>query len=131
MDNKIFNVNGRGIENLERTLELCFLQNGNNTTAKSWYVDEEKGLILQWCDSVVKGTSLLAPMSASLITPMIFKWVNSDEAKEIKLKNWDCDHQHDGSNSLGWRVYVEDWGHVKSDWGAICAITPAYMWHGK
>lgn len=131
MGNKIFNVNGRGIEKLEKTLELCFLQNSDNTTAKSWYVDEEKGLILQWSDSVVKGTSLLAPMNANLITPMIFKWINSEEAKKIKLEGWDCDHDHDGHNSLGWRVYVEDWGHIKSDWGAICAITPAYMWHGK
>ena len=37
----------------------------------------------------------------------------------------------DGSTSKGWRVFVEDWGHVDNHHTAICCISPSYLWHGK
>ena len=38
---------------------------------------------------------------------------------------------HDGSNSRGFRIYNEAWGHVDSDSYAFIAIEPAWAWHGK
>jgi len=71
------------------------------------------------------------PLSIDTACEIVYQWLKSDEAKTITLTGWDENADHDGSNALGWRVYVEDWGHIGSDWGAYCAIKPAYMWYGK
>lgn len=139
MDNRVFNVNGSGEETLGRVLELAFAQEGRNTKAKYFVVDNKKGLILLWYvgDSWKKKVSkFLTPLTAKAVTPMVVEWLQSDEAKTIVLGDWDSDSDHDGSNSYGWRVYCERWGHIQvedglSYDGSIVAITPAFMWHGK
>lgn len=133
MDNKIFNVNGSGQRMLEDTLRLVFLQSSERTTAKSWSLCPKKGLILYWFDKVdgVKVNEFITPIDATAVTPIVWAWLNSDEALNIEMLGYDSNTDHDGSNSLGWRVFVEEWGHVNNSPYAICAIKPAYMWHGK
>jgi hypothetical protein len=72
-------------------------------------------------------------MSADQIFPLVDNWLHGEFAKEVlkTADGWDANMDHDGSNSVGWRVYVDDWGHVANNHYAICAIKPAYMWHGK
>ena len=130
MDNRIFNVNGKGSELLKNTLALAFAQNGTHTKAKGWLFNKKKGLILIWVDC--EGASkFMAPLSALDVAPMVEQWLASEEAASMEFESWDADQDHDGSNSMGWRVYCEDWGHVADRYQAICAIRPAYMWHGK
>lgn len=133
MDNRIFNVNGEGDDMLLRTLELVFEQESDNCTCKGWISSPTHGLILLWhAEEYQKGVHMLpAPMKVKDILPIVVTWLKSDEAKKIKLKDWDRDADHDGSNGPGWRVYCEDWGHVDNNFYAICAITPAFMWYGK
>lgn len=131
MDNRIFNVNGQGRDMLKKTLELAFLQQGDNTTCKGWRQTKDHGLILLWSDSREKANPLPAPMTADECVPMIEKWLETDFAKSVSLSRFCEDSDHDGSNSEGWQVYCEDWGHVDHDCYAICAIKPAFMWHGK
>lgn len=131
MDNRIFNVNGSGKEMLEAALKLVFAQKWGKTTAASWSICPNKGLILYWHDKVKHSSKFITPMSAEEVVSTVWAWLQSVDAKDITMEDWDADCDHDGSNSLGWRVFVEDWGHVNNNHYTICAIKPAYMWHGK
>jgi hypothetical protein len=129
MDNRIFNVNGRGLEMLSQTLKLAFSQSGNKL-AKCWRFIPEKGFVLFWTDAA-DAHMLPAPMDADALAPMIHKWMESTDAQQMKCEGWDANADHDGDNNPGWRVYVENWGHVADHWQAICAVRPVYLWYGK
>ena len=134
-DNQIFNVNGHGDEGLMKTLELVFLQRGSNTSVNGMTITRKHGLILHWCkpDSGygAKDITELPSLSLDEIFYKVKDYLGSDEADEAELGSWDGDTSHDGDNSAGWRVYVEDWGHVANQWSAICGIKKIYAWHGK
>ena len=130
MDNRIFNVNGNEDKQLLDTLKLVFTQRGS--TCKATLFDKEKGLILLWwCETGDKGNLLPTDLTAEEIFPIVKSWLKSKQASEVECKGWDANSQHDGSNSMGWRIYCEDWGHVGGISYAICAVKPAYMWYGK
>lgn len=38
---------------------------------------------------------------------------------------------HDGSNSRGWRIYNETWGHVEGSFYGCFAVEPRWQMHGK
>ena len=71
------------------------------------------------------------PLTAEAVAVQAMEWLKTDEAWETKLDHWDEDCDHDGHNTKGWRVYCDDWGHVGDYRGALVAVKPAYMWHGK
>lgn len=129
MDNRLFNVNGSGVDLLLQTLKLAFMQSGHSH-CKAWSSSHEHGLILHWHSSD-KVNKLPAPMTAEDCVSFVKNWLNTDFAKQVVPSKWCNDMDHDGSNSLGWQVYCEDWGHVGNHSSAICGIKPAYMWHGK
>lgn len=134
MDNRIFNINGAGEEALAQVLELAFSHGSFNDRKCTHYViHPQKGMILLWykSDYDKEAQGFPCPLTAKGVTPIVAQWLQSSEAAKIELADWDVDADHDGSNELGWRVYSEDWGHVAGRHGAICAITPAYMWYGK
>lgn len=131
MDNRLFNVNGRGEDMLRLSLRLAFLQHCDNVKVKAWSQSKEHGLVLHWSDSHPDSQQFMAPLSADEVTPMVLAWLRSDFASNVKLGEWCDDHDHDGTNSSGWQVYCEDWGHVGSATNTLCAIRPAFLWHGK
>lgn len=124
-DNRVFNVNGSSLERLVATLELA-MQSGH---AKGWSFSKDHGFIL--FDYGECENKFPAELSAQAVAPMAFAWLKSPDALSMTCSGWDADCDHDGDNSPGWRVYVEDWGHVAGKWGVHCAIRPAFMWHGK
>jgi len=129
-DNRVFNVNGQGKENLTAVLDLVFSMTGH--APMGWKHEKKCGIILFWAadegDGVIPFPSELSAEETALI---VLKYLDSDKAKEVELSGWDCDCDHDGHNTRGWRVYCDDWGHVNNCWRAFIAIKPAYMWHGK
>lgn len=129
MDNRVFNINGEGLPFLVATLKLAFMQETQHG-AIGWDVLPGKGFVLlAYGDAPNK---FPGELSAEECAPMVYRWLNSPIAKAMDCTGWDADSDHDGSNEYGWRVYVEDWGHVgKHTGGTICAIRPAYMWYGK
>jgi hypothetical protein len=132
MDNKVFDVNGREQDMLLDALKLVFKQCGTNTTCKGWFVTQKHGLVLTWYkDTKSAPFPLGAGLSAEQVLPIVWEWLKSEEAGKTEMEGWDKDLDHDGHNTLGWRVFVEGWGHVADSSAAICAIKPAYMWHGK
>lgn len=129
-DNRVFNVNGCGSDNLLKTLDLVFLQEDHKAVA--WEHDSQRGMVIMWSSTGRNHANRLpGPMDAKQILPLVESYLSGDLADELLFEDWDRDYDHDGSNELGWRVYVEDWGHVGSNQYAICAVRPAYMWYGK
>jgi len=131
MDNRLFNVNGHGSEGLAKALDLAFMQHGNKATCTHWVESITHGLILLWGKESNDSIALPARLSAANSLTMVEMWLTGDFAKKVKFSKW-CDlTDHDGSDTRGWQVYVEDWGHVAEQRYAICAIKPAWCWHGK
>ncbi len=62
-------------------------------------------------------------MTKEQIAEFTYGWLQSVEYPEQP--------DHDGSNSKGWRIYNEDWGHVDDRWEAYAAIKPVWAMHGK
>jgi hypothetical protein len=133
MDNRIFNVNGRGDDMLLAALKLVFMQEGDNTTCAGWEYNSVKGLVLVWStdDSREDVHPFPVPLTAEQCFPFVRAWLDSDQARMVQQKGWDAKTDHDGSNGDGWRVYCEDWGHVGENHYAICAIKPVVLWFGK
>lgn len=133
-DNRLFNINGKSEEALLRTLELAFMIHGNHTVAESWVMDKEKGLILLWYyrdDDSPRSNPFPAPLTATEVLPAVLAYLKSKEAGLIQLERWEQDIDQDGENGPGWRVYLEDWGHVGNISCAICAIKRVFLWYGK
>jgi hypothetical protein len=137
MNNRIFNINGRGQKMLADVLDLAmFHQHGcyeGNTqlTASGYKFSRDKGLILLWHADTPGTHKFIAPLGAEALATTIMEWLKTEEASSVKLGDWEMNLDHDGHNSLGWRVYCEDWGHVGGEHYAIAAVKPCYLWHGK
>jgi len=129
-DNRVFNVNGKGLDALKKTIELAFLISSDKTKATHWSFDQKHGLILTWAKDK-NGQEFPAPLNAEQATTIVWEWLSSEKAKNVELSHWDSDLDHDGSNSKGWRVYLEDWGNIDDYRYVICAIKPIFVWHGK
>lgn len=129
-DNRIFNVNGKTREDLQLAMQLAFSISGSNTKAKHWRYMPEKGLVFLWTDTQ-NSIKLPMPIDHTQAAEIAFQWLKSDEAKRVPCIDNDADLDHDGDNSLGWRVYLEDWGHVGDECYAICCVKPVFLWHGK
>lgn len=129
-DNRIFNVNGEDFDTLKKAIELVFMINSEHTKAVSWEFHKDKGLIFSWTKTD-RGHLFPIPLDSEKAASITWDWLKTEDSKNMKCEDWDCDNDHDGSNGDGWRVYVEDWGHVGTNSYAICAIRPVYVWYGK
>lgn len=131
MDNRLFNVNGDGSALLKQTLALAFAQFRNDKVlCREWIQTKENGLILL-CAPTERASPFPVPLNAEGCFPMVETWLKSDVAKEVETDKQCNNLDHDGHNTLGWQVYVEKFGRVGSFSNVICAIRPAYLWHGK
>lgn len=138
MDNEIFDINGTGLAVLDKTMELAFFDRCYNEpkTAKSWAYHSKYGLVFFAYGS--EGHELPTPLTGLQCSGIVWEWLKSEEAnaKDFDFSKHDGkmvgNADHDGHNSEGWRVYLEDWGHVgEYRSGVICAVMPCYLWHGK
>jgi len=135
-DNRIFAVNGSGEENLLKALELAFLQRTYRSDPRCiGWTTSEKGLVLKWAVGSNDTTTNKFPGNGLLVSevfPIVWSWLQTPKIIEtVELVKWEGNADHDGHNTVGWEVYVEDWGHVGGDSYAICAVKPVYLWHGK
>lgn len=94
--------------------------------AEGWktYTDEgNRILVLCWSEHSSGMTPLPAPMNAEEAVVFVRSWLRSVPYPK--------EPDHDGSNSKGWRVYNEKWGHVRGGHYDFVAIEPTWLWHGK
>lgn len=131
MDNKVFNINGKSRDHLVAAMKLAFSQNGDNTKAVAWSFRPKHGLVFHWVSNS-RNIQLPSPITAESAAHMAFAWLDTNEAKSVPLDGFfEDDEDMDGSTEPGWRLYKENWGHVDSDYTAIVAIHPAFLWYGK
>ena len=144
MDNRIFNVNGRTLEQLTLAVKLLLLDEyGDKQIVRGWYYSEEKGLVLtSFVDAKYKAKPFTDKMGSSCeieeaaLVEVLWNWLKTDDAKKVKCVDLDADIDQDGHNILGWRLYLERWGHVNNDGGmadhhTVAAFKPAWLWYGK
>ncbi len=143
-DNRIFNVNGITIEQLELAVKLLLLNEyGEQIKIRGWYFNPNKGLVLTWHvdkDSKAKpftdNMGQEKPIEEKELVETLWNWLFTDQAKSVVLNGYDVDADHDGSNEKGWRLYNEEWGCVRDgehtiDHYSVAAFTPAFLWYGK
>lgn len=138
MDNRVFDINGSNKEDFCLAMKLAFRQchgYGQEAKADYWSFDKKYGFIYHWYASDLEQKNgvhkLPTELTSEAAAELAWTWLQSDEAKTVELSSWHRNAKHDGSNSLGWRIYVEGWGHVGDHRGTVVAISPSYMWHGK
>jgi hypothetical protein len=129
VNNRIFNVNGRGSTELEHVLQLAFNQCHPNTRATHYLTHPQKGMILlSYGDK--NAHPFPAPLTAQTAASQVWNWLQSNP--ECECIGWDKGiDDSDVTTKIGWRVYCEDWGHVDHNHAAIIAIKPAWLWYGK
>lgn len=112
-DNRILNINGESDAQLLLALQFAFRdQYDTPNTCDGWKVIPAKGLVLYqyYSDHLKNVQQFPVKLSADEVFPIVKKWLASDDAKKIPHENWDVNMSHDGSNIVGWRMYLEDWG---------------------
>lgn len=129
MDNRLLNINGKSRELLALALNVAFEQ-FDCSFARAW-IETSAGLVILWSDQDDKSYRFPAPLTHEQVVPIVWQWFQSKKPEDFTLVKWEENLDHDGDNKIGWRVYVEDWGHVTGISCAICAIKPVYLWYGK
>jgi len=139
-DNKLFSVNGRGVGTLAKALELSLYQEfgddksygGGNHTFTGFKFSPTAGLILTttFHPDPSKYSTFNTPLNCQDTAEFIHHWLHGADAKSVPLGSWEDDCDHDGHNTIGWRVYVGDWGQI-DDWHGFIAVKRVYLWHGK
>lgn len=132
-DNRVMDVNGVGDENLKKMINLAFSLYSGNTLAKNYIVTKEHGLILLSYTSKEEAQNFLIPLDADAAFEFVKDWLKSNSASKVTLESWfKSAHDYDVmEDDDGWRVYIKDWGRVDGHHGAICAVTPSFIWYGK
>jgi hypothetical protein len=139
-DNKLFNVNGRGVATLAKTLQLALYQEfgddkaygGGNRTFTGFKFNPTAGIILTLIQAPdqSKYNIFTTPLNCEDTAEFVHHWLQSDDAKSVPLGKWEHNIDHDGHNTIGWRAYLGDWGNV-DDWMGFIAVKRIYLWHGK
>lgn len=91
---------------------------------------KRKTLVLFWADDEgfkPKPTAFPCAMKGKALVSFVWNWLEDAWAKEEHGSQPD----HDGSNSNGWRIFNEDWGHVAESHYGIVGIQPVWAMHGK
>jgi len=151
MDNRVFNVNGKTKEQLKLAVQLLLLTEYNKKqNVRGWYFAKNKGLVLTWTDkkssrnNVIPFTNRMGQpeeINEDELTNLLWEWLSSDQAKEVihnEEDRWDAGFEDsDVSMDDGWRLYTDEWGHVKEENGhtidhySIAAFKKVSLWYGK
>lgn len=80
-------------------------------------------LILLWHEEGAMTVPLPFPLDRKQSAQFIVDWL-----KQVPRGD---QPDHDGSNSHGWRLFTEAWGHVAGHSCAIVGVQPAWAMYGK
>lgn len=159
MDNFFLDITSEGEQTLELALKLAFSQHSKathyrvvnlkpKTTYYARHVPNDSGNL------TIEGKQYsIHHCSDNIVDPvgiqtLIFYWTEDKDATllpfPLDLKgamsfvngwlnhaNYGVQPDHDGDNGKGFRVFVEDWGHVLHNWKAFVAIQPTWAMYGK
>lgn len=88
---------------------------------------KRKTLVLFWVKDVKDTIPFPHPLKGKALREFCWDWLQHTHEDGAAGSEPD----HDGSNSPGYRIFNEAWGHVASHWQAFAAIQPAWAMHGK
>lgn len=126
MDNRIITVQSKGKKAFDLAFQLLF-DNCPGSKATHYYEHPEKGFMLFWhATEKFEVLKLPFPMDWENSSALAWGWLMSQP--EDKYQEY---LDHDGSNSKGFKVYNEGWGHVAGCGYAFLAVQPIWAWHGK
>lgn len=140
MDNFRFDITARSPEALKLALEVAFELETTKPYVYGYLVEpapkeSESAAGGEWGANKAKLRLVLFQYESKRATPLPYKMTFAQALSFVQgwLQNAEYGRQpdHDGSNSKGWRVYNEAWGHVSDDWAAFVAIEPVWALHGK
>jgi hypothetical protein len=134
-DNRLFRVNGEGLDGLKTALKLVFNQ-AKDQKAVGWKITPLHGFILYGpVGDHKEGVNAFpgAGLQFEQAADIIWEWLQQDATwRDNVFREWEQDlEDSDVSNARGWIVYCNDWGHVELLSSAICAIKPCHLWTGK
>jgi hypothetical protein len=130
MDNMHISIQSEGRAAFDLAVKLFFTSKydrGEPDKKVTHYIDDhDKGFILLWSEDIHnKSIKLPVPLSWKPAADLAWEWLIQQPESQYKQY---CDH--DGSNGHGFRIYNENWGHVKSHY-ALFAVEPIWAWYGK
>ncbi len=135
MDNKIFNVNGKTLSQLENTIKLCLTDEYNEIhTVKGYVFSKEKGLVLLWYINPKNDNEkpFDIPLDYQMVSLFIWNWLKSNEANEVTLDEMEeFLDDYDVTCDEGFRVYCESWGRIDTYTYSLFAVKKVYCWYGK
>jgi hypothetical protein len=123
-DNFHIDIASSSREHFEMAMKIAF-SNCPGGKTEAYKITAKTGLVLYWSKENGDKNSLPLPYNMDLAATTEFAW------NWLKTASYDEEPDHDGSNSHGWRVYNEAWGHVDLQPYAFVGIKPEWMMHGK
>lgn len=145
MDNFHIDILAEGEETLLEALVIAFRHNAPGGTAThwasldtkfegvEWHERDKPGptrptLVFYWSDpSLKEATEILMYVKPREAATMVIAWMDT----LVKKDKFPPQPDHDGSNSRGFRVFCEQWGHVNDNHYAIVAVQPTWAMYGK
>jgi hypothetical protein len=118
----ILDVNGESLTRLKQAMELLDTWESGKLKIVGFTVKDNRFILFDFAHD--KMTPLPAPMPLSFAASLVYEW--------LKTAEYPAEPDHDGSNSRGWRIYKESWGHIDEfGWGSVCAVEPMWIEYGK
>lgn len=133
MDNFSMDVTADSEQTLRELLSIAFRHNCPGGKASHWTeigrMNDQvlcRVLVFLWHEEKREGEEvhkLPVPLDADGAAEIAIRWLDeTDRGNEP---------DHDGSNSEGFRVYCDFWGHVETFHYAVVGIVPIWAMHGK
>ena len=119
MDNQIFNINGRGLEALKKTMEII----QHASSAVGYIEDHKKGLIFFQYKNA-KMIPFPSSLSMSQCADLAHTWLEEEV-------DYPSEPDHDGDNEKGWLLYCEGWGQINAYDASFIAVKPMWCMYGK
>ena len=118
---------------LQPALKLVMLV--RNSEATHYRINEKYGMVLydkRFCDHGEKHVPpLISIPEWQKPWTLAKEWLETAKPDPQFLDEMERDADHDGDNSVGFRMFNEVWAMVDGDHHAFIAIKPVYLWHGK
>jgi hypothetical protein len=140
MDNFRFDITARSPEMLKLALKVAFELDDDKPYVYGYSMgpapkESASAAGGEWGANKAKARLVLYKYESAKATPLPYK-MNFEQALSfvqgwLQNAGYGPQPDHDGSNSKGWRVYNEAWGHVNDDWAGFVAIEPVWALHGK
>lgn len=140
MDNFGLDVLAERRESFDLAMELAFRHNAPGGKSTHWVVaapepSTQELHVADWSGRVEIVTLVLLWSSATGATPHPYEMSMSQSAEFawgwLQAQDYGREPDHDGSNGRGFRVFVEDWGHVMGIHYAVVGVQPAWAMYGK